>query len=371
MCKIRMTEKTKLCNAPRSLKTMIYIICTLFIYYFASLSYLSKARLTSLYLIPIIAFSLVSIFRGDVGTDTAMYQTIASRITNNEAIIGVEPAFHFLLYLINKGTADPTLTIRIISFLFSLFLLFLFKISNQNWRFFLYFYFIPAYYFNYSMNGLRIGIASLLIIYSLILLYEKKFKSISAAFLSVLFHYSSLLLLALIQISSRRLITKTNLKLLFIGLIVCATILYLKQDYFLFKLQSYANFSSPGLLSGTRNIIIIIVFLLGIITCNMHVNDKLKFISITLVSTILAWILARYTYAGLRVLDLICLATPLIIVLYYEQKRIALPTSLKLSFTIAGLLSAAAMINGFYKDQGLGPSPFLPYKTLFLTIHPL
>jgi len=82
--------------------------------------------------------------------------------------------------------------------------------------------------------------------------------------------------------------------------------------------------------------------------------------------TLSFWALAIYSYAGLRLLDLITFVFPLTILSAYQEKGLSFDIIISIAFFAAGILSVAA----FYRSiliEFPGPTPFLPYKT-FLTL---
>lgn len=338
---------------------MIYLLGWLLIYFSILASSVSKYHGRFFGLMIIFYFATVSIFRGSVGTDTATYEVLILQFSLETLSTGIEPLFVLFSIFLREITGSPEIALRSISALFFLLMLYYFIRADKNERFVLIAYLAPAYFYQYSMNAVRIGLASVLLMIALqqirrIGLYKSGFFSLNALFL----HYS--VFVSFIYYFS---VLSNILKFKYLSIIAVVTtlIFFLYHSYFLNKINAYTLMEAPTELSGSSKIIVILVLVVGATFSNLSSKQLLKFISITLIFTFLALVLTFLSYAGLRILDLIAFAIAFILIMLHYQVNKEFNWQTKLSFFIAGLISAAAVYRGFLLEAGQGKSPFIPY----------
>ena len=178
---------------------------------------------------------------------------------------------------------------------------------------------------------------------------------------ALLFHYSSLVSLLFIWASWSRWLKTSNV--LVVPFVVCALLflLSLNGDYFLAKLLSYQDSESPNPLSGLSKVGVLLLFVAALFFSKLPNAEKTKLIVLGAGFTISFWLVSAVSYAGLRFLDLISFAFPVAILLTYSRLALKFDTTIKLAFIMAGVLSAASGYRNFVAEEGIGPSPFMPY----------
>lgn len=212
------------------------------------------------------------------------------------------------------------------------------------------------------MNGLRIGLAAMLLLLAAQNIRRLQSKSGAAlAVAALFFHYSSLVSLLFIWISQSRWLKASNV--LTIPAFICMTLilLSLNGDYFIDKLMSYQDSESPSAFSGLSKVAVLLLFVLALFFSKLPSPEKAKLIVLGAGFTISFWLVSAVSYAGLRFLDLISFAYPVAILLTYGRLGLNFDKALKLAFVVAGILSVASGYRSFVSEAGIGPSPFLPY----------
>ena len=139
-------------------------------------------------------------------------------------------------------------------------------------------------------------------------------------------------------------------------------ILTLADAYFLAKTASYEDFKAPGPLSGLGLIIPVFIILGGMLFGALPLEEKLKLFLLGAGFLFLGWGLTQFSYAGLRVLDLIAFNAPLSIMVTYTRLKYQQDNVFKLSVVIAGLLIAARFYQNFVASLGEGAYAWLPYE---------
>src|SRR3546814_17584179 len=139
----------------------------------------------------------IAVFRGAVGTDTVAYELISAAVRDGgiEAS-SIERAFSALLAGLQFFSANDAVVIRLIAVLDVALLMLYIARSTENERYFLLAVFLPAFFYSYTMNALRIGLASFLF-----MLFCQSFarrKSVNASngtlgLSSVFMHYTACL----------------------------------------------------------------------------------------------------------------------------------------------------------------------------------
>lgn len=311
----------------------------------------------------------VAFLRGAVGTDTANYERMLTDFIDvYYAWTGREPGFVALGWLL--ATLAPTIEIgvRLISVVFFALIAFFVVRSDKNEFFLLLAYILPTFAYQYSMNALRIGLASAFI---LLMVQEIRLKGMKAAFkfgiFAALFHYTILLSIVILLLSQQpwgRLSTVLKnivlLTLLSLGL--------LSVDFYVAdKIEIYASgdYSKPSALSGLSILVPNIVILIGILLSYFPQTEKIKLFLLFLLIFGLGMIITQFTYAGLRILNLGGFIMPLCVLASYSRLGLKFDFKFKFLLLVAGLLSAIGVYRGFLIGHGEGPTPFLPYKTLF------
>lgn len=310
---------------------------------------------------------IVSFFRGLVGTDTYAYELIMDRLSNGFSLAGMEPGFVFVSWLLLQVTDSASLTVRLVGCLiFGALFVYLHR-SDKNEKFLLVSYILPAFIYQYTMNGLRVGIAAMLIL--LATQQFRRMKTSSAYILgaaSLTFHYSALVSLILIWASKVYWIKVSNILVVPIVMLSILVFFYANEGYFSHKFISYQDFDSPSTFSGVGKILTLLVIFLGVLVSNLFSADKAKLLFLGVGSMFAFWIISMFSYAGLRFLDLLSFSFPLCVLSAYSNRGLELGKLMKLSFFIAGLIAVVMSYRNFLYEEGIGPSPFLPYRLIAL-----
>jgi len=165
------------------------------------------------------------------------------------------------------------------------------------------------------------------------------------------FHVSSLLvfvLLAIRKISRNALVAFGALAL--IGAAV-------SSDQILLKMAAYESLESPDGLSGLAPLMISILIFMASLFFSPKSYIYLTFL---LVSELSSFVLAKYSYAGLRlqflILFVMCCGVPALDVMHARRRPFFM-----LSLMLIGVVGFAASMRNMVNGQGEGESPFLPY----------
>lgn len=309
----------------------------------------------------------IAFFRADVGTDTTSYIAIFDAIRLGGPIAFNEFGFYLLAKSLLMIFADPIIAVKAVSLIFFILLGIFFLKADKNESFLFISYLLPAFSYAYSMNALRIGIAFsiFILIFQSISKHEYSIKKWKYLFIPVFFHYSIFIFPVLMYIyNTKWLSSRFFIGILFISFIFVFFIFFY-EDYFVIKTALYSNYSAPSVFSGARSILPIIIILIGTLCGKLLLIDKFKVVITSLMLIILAMIMTQFTYAGLRVLDLLSSIIPLIILFFYQQQKINFDIFLRISLILAGAIYATATYFGFVGEYGNGSSPFLPYHFNF------
>lgn len=341
---------------------MIYLIGWTLIFTVLTLSELTGNRFRTPIFILLIFFIMVSVLRGDVGTDTNTYEFLVGGLSDNINPVGMEPGFIGVTEFLLGIFESPVMVVRFFALIFFGLLYFYIARSNKNERFMFLAYLAPAFIYQYSMNVIRLGVASGLLI--LAAQYYNRKKLTSSAVLvgsAVLFHYSIMFSFAFIWLSQMR---WSRFSTAFAGVFFSAlmiAVVYVNMDYFQLKLASYQGFSAPGESSGLSKLLVIFLLVIGVLFSSLPRSDKAKLSVLGVGFGSLFWLVSAYTYAGLRFLDLLSFALPLSVLVTYNRNQLDFNLAVKFCLVMSGLVGALSAFKNFLSEDGVGPSPFLPY----------
>lgn len=311
----------------------------------------------------------VAFLRGAVGTDTANYERMFADFIDIYYIwTGREPGFVALGWLL--ATLAPTIEagVRLISVVFFALIALFVARADKNELFLLLAYIFPAFAYQYSMNALRIGLASAFI---LLMVQEVRLKDAQAAIkfgvAAALFHYTVLLSIVILFLSQQAW-GQLSTVVKNIVLLVLLSFGLLSVDFYVAdKLEVYTSgdYSKPSALSGLSILIPNIIILVGILFSFFPRAEKFKLFFLFLLVFGSGMIITQFTYAGLRILNLGGFVMPLCVLASYSRLGLKFGRKFKFSLLAAGLLSAIGVYRGFLIGYGEGPSPFLPYTASF------
>jgi hypothetical protein len=221
------------------------------------------------------------------------------------------------------------------------------------------------------MNGLRIGLGAAI----MILAWQSLRRNTRSLFfvvsgLAVFVHYSAVLVFGLLWLfevnwQSRR----GGFWLGIAGILLLSTIVVvLRQDYFTAKLELYMDYSSPSLLSGASKFIIAVVLFGGFIFSEIRRSIKFRVITAFLLSILLAQIIAYYSFAGLRIADLLLFTLPLVQIRSHDHCNCQISNRYQNALIFSGFIGVLFVYRNFLDDFGGkltgSNSPFLPYRII-------
>ena len=344
---------------------MVYLLGWGCLFSFTFIQCLSRYRGTFFVFTILIFFTVTAFVRGSVGTDTVNYELMLRDFFAGYTWDGREPGFVALGWLLVAATPSVEVAVRTIALVFFGLLAFFVLRSDRNERFLLMAYIFPAFAYQYSMNALRIGIASAILLIAVQMLRRMgKLPAFLAGSTAVLFHYSAALSLIFIILSQRPLFRASNIALAPLALVSAFGSFAFVDSYMMDKLSNYNEMQAPGELSGLSKIAPIALVLLGLIFSTLPRTLKIRLFLLGTASVLVGWVLAQYSYAGLRVLDLLSFALPISILASYSRESLAFDRSMMVGVLAAGVISAAGLWRGFSLAEGEGDSPFLPYVIL-------
>jgi hypothetical protein len=314
---------------------------------------LDNSKLLLCCLIP--AFFIV-VLRGDVGTDTASYIRIINDISNQTNGGGgnteVELGFEFVArLLLSLGFSSKAVVVAFSWSICGLMILAFSQTKEDTLIFALLIF--PIFFYDMTMNGLRYGIAFCFakIAYDAIESSKKK-TFVITALLSVSFHMSGFVLLVLLMAR------KFSIKYMVVGGVFAGVLLLIFMERLLFKLSAYGDLQAPSGLSGLAPLLLFTLIFASAIV--MSFKD-LKYLTFLFLLEVAFFILAKFSYAGLRfqfltLFALIC-TLPRCAVMHSPNKI----TFLALVFFI-GILGFASKSRNMIDGTDTGESPFIPYQ---------
>lgn len=315
-------------------------------------------------LVVVCYFAFIAIFRGMVGTDTANYERMLGEFSAGIKWSGGEVGFVLVGSVLAEFLSSAYAAVRGLAFIFFGLLGAYVIRSVRDERFFVVAYFLPAFAYQYSMNALRIGLATGVLL--LVIQSVRKRNSLNPlkwGLLATFFHYSSAFSIAYYFLScqswSGRQFLWRSIGLL--GFILVVFIL--AESYFLNKLTAYQLMKAPSSISGLSKIIpLSLILLFFSFDRVLPVSDALKLFSLAIVCMGIAWIISGYSYSGLRIIDLLAFIVPVSFLSAYARHGLQLGVTAKIGMLSAGFLMAAGVYRGFVLSEGVGASPFLPYE---------
>jgi hypothetical protein len=320
---------------------------------------------------------MLASLRGIVGTDTASYLTqFEVRLTESAPVYGLfEPGFEILVSLLLAITDSTMATVNLISFFNAM----LFLIMLRYWGYGAFAsacVMLPAFFFDFTMNGLRIGMAFPLSVLAVVCFEDRK-PSLAILLLiaAISIHYTAaIVFFCLIAprflsiISLLKFASSLRVLALFITL---ALLTYFSLDTILERIIDKATFYElqvkPNEGSGSVSVVFsVILLLLAIKSAHLKQQWSIAIHSLTLFSLqIFAFQLTQLTYAGIR-FQLLFLFCQMLIFQKYSVPffRRSIINSLCLLMIFAFLTSWK--INSFIRENSDIESRFLPYSTFWM-----
>ncbi|WP_397546072.1 EpsG family protein [Rhodothermus marinus] len=343
---------------------MIYLAGWFLVYYYLAVRFFLQRHVRWLSILVILALGSIAILRGSVGTDTTVYERLAA---HPREWAGIEPGFWVLLYLLHALIGDPIAIVRGVALLFTMLLLWFACRADDDELLLLMGFVLPVFFFNLSMNTIRVGLGLALLLLALQMERRQHPKAQWLALTTPLFHYSLVLALLFLWIVTRPLRPQRLREILIpIGVLLIAFLMVaLNEAYFAFKLRVYASFEAPSGLSGLSKLILGLILVSALPFTGLPRAEMRRLLFWALLFLGLSFGVTRLTYAGLRLLDLVVFLIPVAIFRLYARENRALDPVIKNTLIVAGLLGAAGMYRNMVLERFWSPSPWLPYHTIF------
>ncbi len=245
---------------------------------------------------------LLATLRGEVGTDTAAYIQNAQDIVwwGGHAFSDVEVGYVLLVRALALFTSDPRVVVGLITLIAAV-LFFMMLHLWQGKPCILSLLLIPVCYFDFTMNGLRMGIAFPLAVIAILQLEKKRrvlFYVLAIASISVQMTAALLLLMLFLARWGVKPSWKGTVYGLLIGALVLYPAFYFLGDRIALKLLSYSVMYSPNSLSGVGPLLISLCasFLALWISKKSHRYIGFIFLLVQLA----CFRISSFSYAGLR-----------------------------------------------------------------------
>ncbi len=312
-------------------------------------------------------------FLRNSGTDTGpIYEVIAGEFVHEKSFpsLGLEPGFSVLLWLFSLTTNSEVLIVRGFAVVFVGLLLTFLYFADSDESFFLLAFFQPVCFFQYSMNGLRIGLATGVLLLAWQALRRDRISMfIALSLLSFLFHYSSICIVLILLFNNLELKSMKAFVAMSVTVIAGLAGLYFNIDYFSDKFQLYSQFDSPSPYSGLSKTVPILAFVLLMTISGIKVMRLAQYSLVFASTAIMMQWLSMRTYAGLRILDIVLIGAALSATSLLSKSSTANRKTFVFGVVCIGLFSTAAVYRNFVMDYDgteTGTStPFLPYRTFF------
>jgi hypothetical protein len=183
----------------------------------------------------------------------------------------------------------------------------------------------------------------------------------------MLFQYSSLIILAYTlllesKMRTRRFVLTTATVLCAVTMFVYFAHTYVFAKYTLYVLSGY---QSPSIFSGLSQVAIVVIILGGLRYFHLESQFRRRTLWVTITLCTVFWIISQYSYAGLRLLDLVAFALPYALLRATARGDAVLTSRAKLVFVLAGFVGAAFFFRNMLLEPGTSPSPFIPYHFIW------
>lgn len=348
---------------------MVYIVCWLFCFgmLFCSIRFPDHARWHCV--LAVCAMGLVAILRGTVGTDTVAYAQQSALVRSSGFFVpGIEPLFGGLLKILQQTGWTDTGVVRLVSVVDVGLLLVYIRRSVFNERYLLLSAILPAFFYEYTMNALRIGLASVLFLLAMQDLSRRHKLGAPSVLLSIgacLTHYSALLYPIFFLAVLRRWSMRLLLGGVIVGVLALVVFFLVHPPYLMAKLQSYVGFRAPSRLSGLSSVVQIVLVLFAAWKSTLSHSMKLQLITVALVVAGGFLGVVQFSYAGLRLLELIVFLTPVVFVCAHELENKPMNGPARFGLLAFGTISAVFIFRRFLVESPDSLAPFLPYHLIF------
>jgi hypothetical protein len=333
--------------------------------------YSSGFRSRLLLFLPLVYVAIVIVLR-DSGTDVRTYEQVLRGLLHEGSsawIPGWEPLFFLLAKLGLWVFGSEVEALRFIGGFYVLVLAFFLVRADNRELLIFHLHYLPLFAYSHGMNAVRAGLATavfLLAWQSLRRGFKWSFFLLSLA--SFLFHYSSALAFVLSYGNEIRFKVWRNFLPLLLIFAVVFGLVFVYLDYFEAKLALYSSYEAPSPFSGLIRTGLVVLLWMFFVSGKIPLKVKIRsFLSLVLPAIILQ-ILAFWSYAALRLVDLMLFLAPLVLVREYDMLGRSPPRLFRVGLVLVSFLGILFTYRNFladYDGQVTGTeTPFLPYRTL-------
>lgn len=345
-----------------------YIAGWLCNYLVLAASVVRKVHLRFLTGVLVLTLGLLIALRANVGPDTApVYESMAAHLLRSQPVPHIAPGFLITLHGLVWLTSSPVLAVRGIALLFTALLTVFVVVADVDELFFLVAFFIPVFYFQYGVNVLRIGIATGWLLLGMQQFRRRRKIAANILYLTAFsFHFSVFVVIAYSWFLSARLKNQKALLQGSIGFLAAALFFVVESRYLVEKYHLYigSGYTAPDFLSGASQLVVCGIILLGLPAYPLPRWVKQRCLWVTTISAVTFFIVARFSYAGLRLGNLVTFALPYTLLLLLPAYRSWLNKAAKVTLGAAGLAGAVFMLRNMLLEPTGMASPFLPYHFL-------
>lgn len=321
--------------------------------------------------LPLVYVGIVIVLR-DSGTDVRTYEQVLRGLLHEGSsawIRGWEPLFLLLAKLGLWVFGSEVEALRFIGGFYVLVLAFFLVRADNRELLIFHLHYLPLFVYSYGMNGVRAGLATavfLLAWQSLRRGYKWSFFLLSLA--NFLFHYSAALLFLLAYGNEARFkVWRNFLPLLLVFAVVFGSV-FVYLDYFEAKLALYSSSEAPSPFSGLARTVLVVLLWMCFVGGKVPLKAKIKSFTFLVLTTIILQILTFWSYAALRLVDLMLFLAPLVLVREYDMLGRSPPRLFWVGLALVGFLGILFTYRNFLSDYGgqvTGTeTPFLPYRII-------
>ncbi|CAD7811200.1 hypothetical protein CHRY9390_02317 [Chryseobacterium aquaeductus] len=341
---------------------LYYLVPYIFITFLSLNIYFKKQKISwQIILFFLLPSILIVGLRGNVGTDTVHYLAYLEDIhLFGDSLVKFEPGFKLLNKFIIYLGATPRLGVAIIGMISISILCAVYSRSkNEMILFSLVVY--PLFFFDFTMNGMRYGLSFCLATIAIDALYRKKYWHFAIwGITAFTIQYSSLLLILLF------LSVLVKKKYIIIFSIILGGFILIFPNMFAFfmdsvadKQNAYGEVYAPGFVSGLAPLLVVLFLYSNFLYFKKNKNYS-KLIHFVVIFEIVSFIIAKFTYAGLRLQGVFLYG----MILFLKNNTTTLQVRRQYIFNLS-IVSVFSILLFFKNISNIvegDVSPFLPYK---------
>jgi hypothetical protein len=216
---------------------------------------------------------------------------------------------------------------------------------------------IPQFYFDMTMNGIRYGIAfSFVYLAATNLVQGRYFRYWLLVAIGTAFQLSGgalgLMLYALVE---------RRWRAMMYGGVMALIVSVVFRDYLASKIEAYATIEVESGIAGLAPLLISLMTLaFWTARRSLRCGAELMVLALFLL-TVFSFGLSRFTYAGIRLQQLVVFLIFLALACHVRMFRLRLKQTTVLTLFVIGALGFALKLRNFQDGAYLNDSPFIPY----------